>query len=68
MNNKLINQQQKNIVMSIISFTEKKLEKLNWNLFDFRSDPNPEQDPDPLFPEADPRIRIHIKIKRIRKG
>ena len=25
-----------------------------------------EQDPDPLFHETDPRIRIHIKMKRIR--
>ena len=33
---------------------------------DFRSDL--EQDPDPLFHETDPRIRIriHIKMKRIR--
>ena len=26
-----------------------------------------EQDPDPLFHETDPRIRIHIKMKRICK-
>ena len=58
--NKLINYK-KNIVMSIIPFAEKNEEKKNWNLFDFRSDP------DPLFLEADPRIRIHIKMKRIRK-
>ena len=31
---------------------------------DFSSDL--EQDPDPLFHETDPRIRIHIKMKRIR--
>ena len=31
---------------------------------DFRS--NLEQDSDSLFHETDPRIRIHIKIKRIR--
>ena len=31
---------------------------------DFRSDL--EQDPDPLFHETDPRIRIQIKMKRIR--
>ena len=29
------------------------------NLFDFIADP------DPLFLEVDPRIRIHIKMKRI---
>ena len=43
MNNKLINFKKKNIVMIIIPFTEN-----NWNLFDFRPDP------DPLFPESDP--------------
>ena len=35
-----------------------------WYFPDFRSDL--EQDPDPLFHETDPRIRIHIKMKRIR--
>ena len=34
--------------MSIIPLTDKNSEK-NWNLFDFRTDP------DPLIPEADPR-------------
>ena len=57
MNNKLIN-----YIKSIRSFTEKKI----GILFDCRSSP----DPDPLFPEVDPRIRIliliHIKLKRIR--
>ena len=48
MNNKLINH--KNIVLSIICFTEKHSEKKNRNFFYFRSDP----DPDPLFPEVDP--------------
>ena len=41
--------------MRIISFTEKNSEK-NWNLIDFRSDPNPqfpEVDPDPRQNEAD---------------
>ena len=49
--------------MSIIFFTEKKSEN-NWKFFDFRS--VPESDPDPLFPEADSRIRIRIKMKWIR--
>ena len=34
------------------------------HISDFRSDL--EQDPDPLFHETDPRIRIDIKMKRIR--
>ena len=38
--------------------------KKGWYFPDFRSDL--EQDPDPIFHEADPRIRIHIKMKRIR--
>ena len=33
---------------------------INIKLVDFRLDP------DPLFPEVDPQIRIHIKMKRIR--
>ena len=35
---------------------------------DLEQDPDAEQDPDPLFHETDPRIRIwiHIKMKRIR--
>ena len=53
MNNKLISK--KSIVISIISYKEKK----NCNVFDFSSDP------DPLISEVDPRIRIHIKMKRI---
>ena len=36
----------------------------SWYFPGFRSDL--EQDPDPLFRETDPRIRIHIKMKRIR--
>ena len=51
--------------MSSISFKEKKLRNKNWNLFDFKSDPDPLfPEVDPLFPEVDPRI--HIKMKRIR--
>ena len=38
--------------------------KKSWYFFDFRSDP--ELDPDPFFHEADTKIRIHIKMKRIR--
>ena len=35
---------------------------------DLEQNSDPEQDPDPdlLFHETDPRIRIHIKMKRIR--
>ena len=35
--------------MSFEPYTEKIKKKKNWNLFDFRSDPDPylEQDPDP---------------------
>ena len=33
---------------------------------DFRSDLEQDPDPDPLFRETDPRIRIHIKMKLIR--
>ena len=40
------------------------IEKKSWYFPDFMSDL--EQDPDPLFHETDPRIRIHIKMKRIR--
>ena len=54
MNNKLINDNKKNIVMSIMSFTENSKKKMLL-------------DPDPLFPEVDPRIRIHVKMKRKRK-
>ena len=32
----------------------------------FPSDLEQDPDPDPLFHETDPRIRIHIKMKRIR--
>ena len=49
--------------MVILSFKEK-IRRKKWYLFDFRSDP--ESDLDPLFPEVDLRIRIHIKKKRIR--
>ena len=40
------------------------IEKKSCYFPDFRSDL--EQDPDPFFHETDPRIRIHIKMKRIR--
>ena len=53
--------------MSFIPVTEKKLRRKNWNLLDFRSDPesdqDPELDPDPLSRK---RIRIRIKMQRIR--
>ena len=55
MNNKLINDKKTNIDLSIISFTEKKLRELF-----------PESDPNPVFPEVDPLIWIHIKMKWIR--
>ena len=45
--------------MSFKPYTED-LENI-WNLFDFRSDPNPEPDQDPLSWK-----RIRIKMKRIR--
>ena len=35
-------------------------QKIGWNFIDFRSDP------DPLIPEVDPWIRIHIKMNWIR--
>ena len=57
MNNKLIHYPPKKHRYEYYIFYRKKLrKKQNWNLFDFRSDP------DPLFPEADPRIRIRIKM------
>ena len=59
MNNKTNYILEKNI------FDRKKVLK-SWYFFDFRSDP--ELDPDPLFHETDPRIRIHIKMKRIRNA
>ena len=41
---------------------QKKIKKTNYSFF------GPESDPDPFFPEVDPRIRIqiHIKMKWIR--
>ena len=56
--------QKKNIVMSLIPFSEKSREEKNWNLLDFKSDPDPKLDP--VIPKADPRIRIRIKMKWIR--
>ena len=49
-------------------FYRKKKKLKSWYLSDFRSDleSDPEQDPGSLFHETDPRIRIHIKMKRIR--
>jgi len=52
-NNKLINDDHKNIVLSITSFKEK-----NLIFFDFRSDPDPlisEEGPDPHQNEKDPK-------------
>ena len=47
MNNKLIST--KNIVMTLNLLKKKKKREINWNLFDVRSDPDPELDPaDPL--------------------
>ena len=40
--------------------------KQSWYFPDFRLDLVQDPDPDPLFPETDPMIRIHIKMKRIR--
>ena len=40
--------------------------KKRWYFPDFRSDLEQDPNPDPLFYETDPRIRIHIKMKRIR--
>ena len=51
MNNKFINERIKK--NSIISYKRERKK------IDFRSDPNP------LFPEVDPRIRIQIKMKWI---
>ena len=53
MNNQLITHPQKNIAMSIISFTEKMKKKLK--LFDIRLDP-----------DCDNFFRIRIEMKRIR--
>ena len=47
-----------------ISCINRKVKKKFLYFLDFRSDS--EQNPDPLFHETDPRIRIHIKMKRIR--
>ena len=45
-------------------FYRKKLRKLNSNFSDCKLDPVP--GPNTLFLEVDPRIRIHINMKRIR--
>ena len=47
----------KNIVLSRYYFFA---EKISFFFFDFMTDP------DPLYPEVDPRIRIHSKMKWIR--
>jgi len=63
MNNKLINNNNKIISLSIIFLIEKKVRKKVGIFFDFRSGPDPESDRDPLFPDPDPDpdqiIRIH---------
>ena len=46
-------------------FYIKKVNK-SWYFPDLRSDLDPDPEQDPLFHETDPRIRIHIKMKRIR--
>ena len=55
--------QQKMIIMSFKPYTEK-IKKKNWNLFGSRSRTGPGSWS--IIPEADPRIRIRIKMKRIR--
>ena len=46
--------------MSIIPFTEKQIRKKNWNMFDFRSDP--ESDPDPHQDEVDLKHCIMLNL------
>ena len=58
MNNKLINKTQK-IVNEYNIVYGKLFEKKSLNCFDFRQEP----EPDPLFHEADLRIRIRSQIK-----
>jgi len=45
--------------MSFKPYTEKIKKKKNWNLFDFRSDPNrdpePDPDPDPHHNDTNPK-------------
>ena len=59
MNNKLLNDKihKKKHKFSVLYLFQKK-----FRLIDFRSD----LESDPLFPEVDPQIRIHIKMKWIR--
>ena len=58
MNNKLNNDNQKIVVLSIIFLIESKRRKKGI-FFDFRSDP------DTLFCKTDPQIQIQIKMKWI---
>ena len=55
MNNKLINYHKKNIVMSIISFTEKNYEKQNWSGSGSTIPRSGSADPNPHQNEADPK-------------
>ena len=50
-------------IVLYLAFTEKNYDKKNWNLFDFRSEPDPESYPDRIRYS---RKRIRIKMKRIR--
>ena len=60
MNNRLIYDPKKHSFEYYTYLLQKKIKKTKiGNFFHFRSDP--ESDPDPLFPEVDPRIRIQIQ-------
>ena len=60
----LINITTDNVLEKNILNSKKSFFKRSWYVLDIRSDS--EQDPNPLFHEMYPRIRIHIKMKRIR--
>ena len=64
LNYKQINNNKK-IQVKYYFFDWKKLINKVGIFLDFRSGPEPESDPDPLFPDSDPRIWIQIKMKRI---
>ena len=54
MNNKLINYKKKTLLGELYLLQKKKEKKIGRY-------PTPDLEPDPLFPEPDPRIRIKMK-------
>ena len=63
MNNKLINNKLKIIVLTNIFLIEKKLRMKKVGIFsDFTSDPDPESESGFALPDPDPRLRVHIKM------